>query len=359
MKSDNVINSIDNRNKLPQKRKTKLSKIPRDKIRASLSQTQIATYTRYAIEDIVTVKARLHRIKLSAEQFVFGTSFDYFKKIFPNLSINQDFVPAERMPNYKKHLIVNTDTCVLNIFIQRIHPFFPAFHIELTPKEELTLIDHKNYLSSLNELIPNLQVSSVEYTLDIFLKSSRAVENLYIFAKRSIYVPYKNDATFYDDHSVKVGKNVRFNFTFNCGDDVKMYERGPDNKKTIDGWNYDETDRLRFEHTANRDKLKNHKILSLTDLIENCKFTELNENIYKFKKFKSKKLPQIWDWDSYSTKNYEGHSGAFQLEYSDRRLDHKNIRQRMTDVEEFEPLKALLSQEMIAFDSAWKASNII
>ncbi len=345
-------------NKFPRKRKIKLSRISRDKIRAGLAKAQISNYTRYAIDDIVDVKARLHRIKLFPEKFVFGTSYDCFKKIFPNLSINKSFVSDKRMPHYNKHLIVKNDTCVLNIFIKRSESFLPDFLIELTPKEELSLIDYKKHLSCFNELIPNLQVSSVEYTLDIFLRSPRDVENLFTLAKRSIYVPYKNDAKFYGDHSVKLGKNIRFNFTFKCGDDVKMYERGPDNKKTIDGWSYDETDRLRFEHTANRDKLRNHEILLLTDLIKNCKFTELNEKIYQFKHFTSKKLPQISDWDSYSTENFEGHSGAFQLEYAYRRLFHKNIRQQMGDVKEFEPLKIMLSEEMIAFDLAWGAVNI-
>lgn len=337
------------------------------KLSSDIAKMHIDTLTRYSVDNVVEVKARIHRVILFCprDKRPRGKLCDYFKRKFNNVGINHDPVPRKRMNGYKDQLIVINDICTIYIFINRsagrITGCFPSFRMEIIPKEKTSANNFRDYLAELNELVPNLHPSEVEYTLDLFCKQPREVESLFLMVKRSLYVPYKNNPKAYDNYPDS-SEDKRYNSSFYAARSVKIYERGNDDKKekyahnsgkSKKGWCHDNLNRLRLEHSANRTKLTKHGINTLSDLISDCSFFEINKNIYKFKCFISKTLPNYWLWQSYSTVNEEGSKGAFQIEYVLGKHLQTNIRQYMKDVKEFDALKEKLIQQMLNFDSVW------
>ena len=323
----------------------------REKAQSELSKAYIDGITRSAVDNVCEVIARLHRIVLFGKQAPQNNLYKYFKKMFPAAGYNHDFCSIKRMHGYKKQLIVDDLFCRLNIFIYRINPLLPAYLIEVTPKEYTTTVEYKHYLAELDGMIPELKPSSVEYTLDLFCAQPRDVDTLFTLVRRSLYVPYRNNPKMFDDNQT-TDFCSRMNSTFYVSD-VKVYERGYDDKKTSGGWHYEDLNRVRLEYTANRKKLKLRRIDTLSDLIDSCRFCESNKNLYKFMCFMSKKLPEYWMWDSYATENEFGSKGAFMLEYALGRHFYENLRQYMKNVKEFDILKERLIEQMIAFDHAW------
>jgi len=153
----------------------------------------------------------------------------------------------------------------------------------------------------------------------------------------------------------KTGK--RTNFSIQWGND-KVYERGEDKNKKGDGWNYDDVDRVRLEHTADWKELRKHKIITLEDLIREPKFHEINKDIWKFKRFRQtkwskKKFPQ--EWEDYSEEDDnrndkgEGYPGSFQALY--KALGKP--RAYVEPVPELTPLRESLIGAMKVFDTNW------
>jgi len=239
--------------------------------------------------------------------------------------------------------------------------------IELIPKRYVEAKEYKKALIDLMRALPQpLQVSEVEYAVDIYCYSPREVASLFYELIHCLWVPYKSSVGMVGEDMAQYGKNVRANHVFHAKAEdskVKIYERGPDNrrKKGEKGWELERCDRVRIEQTAKRSKLLYHGIDTLYDLIENPKFLELNEKIFNFKKFEgSKKLPK--PWEAYRSKDKYGNQvGAIQAEYLHfKKLQPDdtgyvaNVSQYLNDVPEFEKLKAILIDKLREFDREWE-----
>lgn len=338
-----------------------------EKLSSDIARMHVDNFTRYAIQNIVEVQARIHRIILNCpwDKKPIEKLDIYFKKIFNNVGQNPDRVPRKRMKGYKNQLISVNSICKIYIFIDRIDGILPVFRMEVVPRENTSPIEFRNYLAELDRLIENLHPTEVEYTLDLFCNLPREVESLFQMIKRSVYVPYKNNPKLFVNPP-HASEQKRFNSTFNAADDVKIYERGYDETKEKylhksaeikKGWSHENLNRVRLEQTVKRPKLTKHDIVTLSDLISDCRFHELNKDIYKFKSFMSKTLPNYWDWPSYSIANEQGHKGAFQFEYVLGRHLSTNVRQYMKDVEQFDLFKERLIQKMLDFDLSWTAAT--
>ena len=67
-------------------------------------------------------------------------------------------------------------------------------------------------------------------------------------------------------------KTIEMNEVYRIGNDHKVYERGLDENKKGLGWKIEKLDRVRMEYTADRDKLKEKGIDTLSDLIDDAHF---------------------------------------------------------------------------------------
>lgn len=92
-------------------------------------------------------------------------------------------------------------------------------------------------MEKLNEAFPGLTVSFVEYTVDLFCKrypygesQSYSIEQLYFLLRKYVYCPYQRSIRRKGEEVLEIGKKRKINSFLGVGK-VKVYERGPDNKK--------------------------------------------------------------------------------------------------------------------------------
>ncbi|WP_041532078.1 hypothetical protein [Pelobacter propionicus] len=338
----------------------------------AMAECMQRSLTRDAFDKIVAVEAKIHRIKLSGEkikgQKMQGLyDYDSFKKIFPKAGFNSEFVPDDRMPNYNVQLTVDMDMYKLNIFTYRNKGCCPPFCLDVTPKECVSLSDFYNSLIKLNNLIPNMCVSSVENTIDIYCDTPADVEWLFWLLRRAVFIPYAKDATQNSIDTAEWNDKLRLSMFQHYGGDTKIYPRGNDcDKKKGKGWPLDTFNRVRLEYTPDRRMLLNKfNIDKLSDFLRDCKFQDINGMNYNFRRFEgSGNYPEYYedDWSNYSAEDKNGNTGAFQNEYILRSVmpeTKNNYRKYVVDIEDFEPLKEKLINAMKILDLEWGVLSII
>ena len=229
-----------------------------------------------------------------------------------------------------------------------------------------TFNSHKD-LYEFNERIPSLLMSKVEYTLDMLCNDPISTQNLFKLLRRYVYCPRKTATKLYDSdtenslyyidtkkrlkklfHHELDSTNVSYNIRF------KIYERGPDqtSKSKRSSWSRESLDRVRIEYTAFIQELDKHKLFNLRNFLESCKFKEIFENSFKFRKFKdtSKKCPK--EWDDYKKMDQDGNNNSFQEEYIQSRL--QNISQHIIQPDGFEGIQSRFLKAIEKFDKEWK-----
>jgi hypothetical protein len=323
-------------------------------LRKGMLEKEIST----ALKGITDIRALLHRIILSTDKKKRKVhTFRAVKDFLGELWFDPNFKPEHRGGSYKSMLIKQLDNFQINVLIDPLSGYYPLMMIEVHPRGDISLQTHKTFLLQLSKALPALRASRVEYTSDIFC---RAVESLFWVLRHSLLLPYQRTDKLLADEDY-IGKFVRTgkrtNFSVIWGND-KLYERGEDKNKKGEGWDYDDVDRVRLEHTADRRELKKHGIITLEDLIREPKFHEINEGIWKLKRFKNpknskKKLPQEWEDYSEMDDNLDdkgrGYTGSFFALY--RALGRP--RAYVESVPELTPLRESLIEAMKVFDNKW------
>jgi hypothetical protein len=152
-----------------------------------------------------------------------------------------------------------------------------------------------------------------------------------------------------------------------------VYERGPDEKmmskkgqrrrkntpmtdkqkkqKKILGWEVKDLDRVRMEYKAVREKLKKKGIYTLSDLIENPRFMNFNEDRWKLRKFeRTNKLPKMWH--TYPTEDKRCFAGTLMSEHIKARA-MKTLSQHTMKIPEIAFFEKKLDKVMLFFDEIW------
>ena len=298
------------------------------------------------------IEPKIHRMVVSGE---YGIKFirEHLGKVYTN----KNFIPEDRMPNYQKMHFWNYPKFRLDIFTEPIKPGMPLCYIEIHPRGSISMDEYKGFLLFLNKTLPDLKVSKVEYANDHYCVNQTAARDIFEIYKRFLYIPYARMLKLWKGDSVKIGKNVSMNFTYEAGD-IKVYERGMDKDKKDEGWEREKVDRVRLEYTARRSKLKKNGINSLNEFINSPKFFQVNKGINNFKYFQgSKKLPQ-W-WEEYGAEDDSRNIGIFQLEYIHQKKKVNNIGQYKKDKADLNELKSSLEDGWKKFDQEWEALKVV
>jgi hypothetical protein len=333
-----------------------MTKHERQKICKGVRKCHFDTHVRYAFED-VCVEALLHRLSMSRKHDAQCLKFDDLKNNLGSLYHDGTHIPEERMPNYKTKLIFNAPQFYLVIFTQRAEPFMPPFIIEFHPRNGMPITDYQDHLIWLNYMIPGLMMSSVEYTFDQHCKDPEHVKYLYNLERRCIYAPYVRHTNISEDENILIGNNVSLNGLVHFNN-VKIYQRGDDNRRRGERWLSDDLNRVRIEYMADSRILRKHKIFTLQDFIYDTKFFEMTFNAFDFRCFSgSKKLPDYWEWDDYSAKDNDGNGGIFQLEHLRRRKEIQNISQYTKSIDAFDMVIVSMAEAAQLFDQVWQSEE--
>lgn len=308
---------------------------------------------KYILSDISKIKIRIHRIRLSGP-YIWN---DLDKKL-GKLKLNDNF-DSKRMPNYKKQTFAFFEGRRLSIFLCPINGTLPQCMIELS-------YPGVNFLTKLYKRLPELQVSSAEYTIDLFFDKPEDVKKYFRLLYKYIYFPYRKQFNLESDYLLRDERRYKNAWIF--AGKMKMYERGLDKERQKTGyWLLDDVDRIRIEFKANWTDLNKHNLTDLSRFAEDPKFAEMLINKFYFKRFKSSKnnhLPA--EYEKYKSRDRKGHNGAFHTQYlhEKKRGNIKNIAQQVENVQELMPLLAAIHSKIERRNKSWrknydKLNNIV
>ena len=307
---------------------------------------------------IQKIIARLHKINLSGRY----NYSDLDEKIgrFHEDQQNNWLKDSKGEIRYDKKYVKKFPNFDISIFVNPKKPFLPHCYVQINPMKDISISTHKEFLIQFVKWFPDLQTSRVEYALDIFyFPDAISITNFYYNIRRHLYVPYQKKVRTMGGIKEKFGKKFEMNLVSRFGDDHKAYERGPDKLKNPDDyWMETDLDRVRLEYTADRNSLLKNEISSLSDLIKNPKFFQMNIGRWRFQQFKksSKNLPS--PWEPFTALDESGFSGSFQIEYIQARKDGivKNLGQTREDVMAFSKIVYDMAITMKDFDDLWWAT---
>ena len=291
-----------------------------------------------AFDNIEKKELFLHRHRFSGN-YIYA---DLTRRLEKKFKIDRSSTTLKRMPNYRTVGWIKHMGFDLTIFLEPIQINMPKCIIEVSGPTH-------GYLLCLNELLSDLKTSFVEYTMDLYCPDLNSVQNLFDVLIRYCYVPYAGEPYIFSGHKSPYQRPSGLNRTCYFLN-LKIYERGPDDKRFEKGWKRKHLDRVRVKFEASRSYLKGRGIEKLEDLIIDCKFSEIMPKNYHFKVFDgSDILPN--EIDTYTF--IEGHE-SIQKEYVDARSNGvRNPYQYMKDALVLRKLKRELDQLAIRFDEDW------
>lgn len=340
-------------------------KIDRKKGSEGIKKQTVGIYITDSLSDILrrggdqhdrrqplAIDSFLHKIELSSRR-EYKRNYQDFADKFGPLKKDDNFNPEKRRPGYSTKYIRNfTDGFTMDFFLKPVKPYMPTCYIEIHPGLAPDMAKYKRFLQEqLADNFPDLQVSNVEYTNDIYCVNNRAVEGLYTSIKRHIFVGYQNKVFDLKEPSTfGIGEKLEMNQVCHVGNGVKVYERGENRHKHGKGWPKESCDRVRLEYTVSRSELHAVGIDTIVDFLKDPKFLKLNKGKYRFVHFeKSKILPPIYSPYNSDPDNFD----SVQSEQIYYRKLLKNIRQCTIDTPYFEELKSSLEECWKAFDKTW------
>ena len=201
-----------------------------------------------------------------------------------------------------------------------------------------------------------LQLSSVEYTIDLFCSNPDEVRDLYFLFKKYMIFKRKKNNYF----KIYCDEESNLNYSFYIDERLKIYERANDNLRQNEAWKFDDLDRLRLEFTSNKYYLnKVIKTGSFDDFIDNCKFESFIFYLFfkrlffmKFKQPNKKHLPK--ETELYKIgKEKQNHNCIMYYKLK------KNISfNYLTESNEFKQLINKIIDQVKAFNEEWESEAI-
>lgn len=303
-----------------------------------------------ALNSIEEVVPHIHRVKLrlkngddSTIQSVFG---------FSNFHV-MNAKEGRQAPNFSLAGNGNFGKNKYTIWTGRKMAFLSKYMFSVVGPTQKDLY----YLSF---TIPGIEVSSVEYSIDMFCENYKKVSALFYILRRYMYFPYR------DKTVCKGGAfgGIESERTENCAwfiwdkahgaKCLTVYERGSDDKKDGAGWKIEDIDRVRVEFVAkNKTKVfKNNGITKLSDFVKNPHFHKIVSDKFDFRRFKSSsQFPK--DWDDFNAPDNSGYLECFQEEYISAKQKCKNVSQCIEPATNLLKLRKRMLSHMIAFDDKW------
>lgn len=242
----------------------------------------------------------------------------------------------------------------IHTYLDKDRQFLPKTILE-------TSYPSKQFLAHLCLIMPDLYVVSAEYTIDLLFNNPYHVMKYFRLLRRYMYAPFQRKCiTLTKGRLASKGREQN---AVTRMEKVKIYERGPDEKREYYYWLVSDLDRIRIEYTAKRRDLQKLDIDSLAEFIKNPHFNSIMNNKFSFKAFRRNKY-LLGEYDKYKTKDERGHKGAFQTEHiaiTHINKDHKiisNLSQYLVTVKEFLPLNELIFEKIHSFEKRWKREEV-
>lgn len=290
------------------------------------------------LKEITKIEVKLHRLILSGSH-----NYKQLAENLGSMKTENDADKNYRKSHYRRMAYKTWNGKKLRVFYSRKAPFLPKSIVEIS-------YPSKQFLRRLSESLPDLNISSIELTLDLHCSFPKAVRRLFNGLCKYCYVPRARKLKLHRGHSPKNRQTPELNRTYYMGN-MKIYERGEDKSPWGEGWYRSELNRVRVEFKANRQVLRNIGVNSLEDLIKNFNFENIFLPRFHFKVFRrSALLPK--ENDIYA--KLHGHE-SFQkqlIEARERGIPNPN--QYIFDAPGFQGLMEKIERRVRTFDRKWK-----
>ncbi len=317
-------------------------------------RSHLNRFRKSILEDITRIEPRLHRIILSGDY-----SYKDLNKKLGTLVPDKRFHRKKRMPLYRSRAWRTFKGMRLTIFYNPILGFLKPCRIEFT-------FSSPGSLMKLYKQLPELKITSVEYTVDIFCGNHDQVAALFYLLLHYMYFEYETKKMEpFGDTFLGYGDKRQENAGYHIGENAKLYERGPDNrrKKRTDEegyvgvfWPHGEVDRVRVEFTFDRKHRGRGGLDVLKELVDHPKFTKKMYHLFQFRVFnRPGRLPRETEDYWYRDKNGKKIFTEIFQEVCIRANESgmKNMTQYLENADGFDELKAKLRVAMVEFDSQW------
>jgi len=307
-----------------------------------------------SINCIKEIEPKIHRIAFSSKDLTYS---EIEKRIGKMKRLQE---PVQRMPHYATWTVRQLPDIKLTIFTGPDEGYRPKSYFEFCfpsdpPKVCRNEVEQTQYQRSillwLNDKLPGLKVSEVEYAVDFYTVGSRSPEYLHRHFTKYLFVGYARDIRIEGGEETEIGSSMRMNY-ITTGSAYKFYERGRDSQKNHDShaWPDAAFDRVRLEYTANRAKLRELGLTMLTDLLENPMFAEVYKKRFEFyiAKISSKHLPKEWE-------KYRSFQQEFQRAVT---LQGETVYQQREKVDYFKRLQTDFYEMVAWFDAHWNDPTV-
>ena len=292
------------------------------------------------LKDIDEIEPKIHRLILSGP-YNYDQLSDFFGR-FPY----QD--AGRRMPNYAKMGYTRIGKTPLTIFFNPIN-YRPPCRIELTYNSLQSLL-------LLNTNLPELDIASVEYATDFYCPNPDRVADLFFVFWLYMFFPRYSQIKYMGGDFKGLWEEREENVVYKVGPVNKIYERGPDKKRSGLKWNHEDVNRVRVEFTLRKPHLAKYNIMNFSDLIESPQITEMAYERFAFKAFEgSKGLPL--EFEKAILKDEAGNLEPVnfqELVAIANRTKFVNPRLYFREAPGFESLKGDIKSAMENYDRKWR-----
>lgn len=305
----------------------------------------------HLLSNLKMVKATIHRMAFSGPY-----NYKQLKSALGPMKINKAFSPNDRCPNYNTQAYLQIGRFRVIIFTNRKREFYPRCIIEVS-------YPSARFLFQLYGKLEKLNVSYVEYAVDLYFDKTPLIREHFETLRRYILFPYQRSGWLLQDASQD--EVERMNACYKTPK-VTLYERGPDElKQTIDGkprWRLDDCDRIRIEYWAGtkdlraleKDEDKKGKVCKLKSFIKNPRFGPMMAGRFRFYSFRSNPYGWPVKSDRYTARDKNNHAGSFQNEYLRAARGGRNARQYREEVPELMGLMGEIEERTARFDKRWQ-----
>jgi hypothetical protein len=325
----------------------------RRKRKRQLLERQLKSINFTATTYIKNIQAKLHRITITG-----NTTVEKIEEVIGPLYPNYDYY-HRKDKDYDKMSETVWNGINFQVKMEPSKLFKPKLMIQFTPPEGILAKEYRYLLLKLKNTFDEFNLHTVEYAIDIYQPDRQLVDTLFWVLKKYLFISKKripailyqklepSEETTAEESSTEETTNKTYMVSmFN-----KIYERGDDEDKENEGWNDKSINRVRLEHTSEREELLQYGLKLFQDLLADCKFVEINGDIWKFKKFDdSRKFP--------NSIHFYQDNDAFQDIYIVARKKGERPDKYIVDVddEELFRLKRIIVDAMKSFDREWRDS---
>ena len=138
-----------------------------------------------ALSGITEIKPLIHQSKFFIQKCSYGEVEERLGKI-KILSRNKSREYLKREPGYGQVGFIRRGLGVLTVFFNPKEAYWPWFRFHTSQSSQAALMALHDDMPG----YPDLQVSSLEYTIDFFCHSRESVNNLFYLLRRYMFFPY-------------------------------------------------------------------------------------------------------------------------------------------------------------------------